>query len=1587
MSTASQIFGLASVAAYIRNGGSIDSKYIIETMNISFGGNSGDGAYIYNLFKADTGLLYTNGFSVSSQTNYKNLEDAVSPFTNSDPSKIGTAAIVYGYSNNLNADQDTIVKYINTYNKNVSQTYNTSFISLSSATIDYFLSSFSLQGVNNDINSSPESAMSVKKGINYNWYDSSPLFTNFIDSPLQTLIKDVENQYYYLSGELLYPSLPSGLAPCISAQVSVNTPTGLTKISIFKKTPCIDQSTYVGPASGTKFFRVFNDGPGTSGYFDDSITSGYIGYDKNLLPRRDYYSNSDVVYTYDMGTGGYYYPLVSGAQSDIPGVFSSSAEYGVGKTNVILHDIDSHWSAPEEYIAHAPLMRMHQGDNLIKISVEKVCLGYDGPNCNLWGYVTGYHNWTGWKFAGLELDKYWSGHFANVGLNPKLDTSRLLKRVLNLNNNFIDNTIYSPYLNVIDTGDGTLTCCSIYNAPPGATVYVGPPQLNATSAIPGFVFYQTFANNNFSDKVQIVMRPAISRSNSASINSDSVRDFEISNFNIFSGTNAASFPLGSTGKKDLYISINSSGLVNYDDIFRKSLSIGDNFQNQVTFNLSAQSNAGYNYSGYNFFKSGVPISASDLLSSNIEKIGATYSQVNYIDGYKRLDNGLKYKMSNLKASIITGEILSGINYTGQEFDFRYFSSGVLGALNRYWESFCPVPSDVLNNLPNYSEIYASQPVENYLPRYASGPYATFNTTFLYPNAQLFFNKYNSVTSGFPYKVKYKLSIKEETVREVYITSGLNGDIKNHFVIRADTNNSPFNLGATMATPFVANNTLLKDRYDFNKNKTLYPNNGEFFNQAAMPHFVDANYVPNRDGCTQLNLNSSILGDGDINFNCGVRYTGRLLQRKIYTGVNKFKYVLASEPLTNGTFWGYKGREVSGEMVYCPPLFNLATLSLSPSDGLRQAIYSKILEVSSPTFSNDGLVRYGSLLNENYDYNGKDPIYCEYVGGRIGSGAELEGGTHSKGIIGDNLYDFNLENWGTAKFGNCVGYGNHTIRYPQNDKYFTFLSLNSGGLKINTRNLFYYPFYLNATYHPFTSSISNVGVTVTPVQTSVGGTSDFYFDFDLKDNFYPLRDAITSGFYSGLYYSGGFNIGPFDRDVEFCITGKHSIVPSGYLIIDGEQLTYDGLGGCPLNDIEGFYANSGIVLGQGNRNEKLTTFKLIPSGKSANVNISGYGKIGLPNKSIVTIRPRTIFGAVDYYSADTNLSIGGDRSIMDSFKYVNNGTESIFTFPSTSFNSLLGSTISLNTNPLTKIIFPIPDNDFDLILKPTIDSFGNKTYTQKSPTFSYWSQKYKSLGINAYFTGIREVTRIYLSIDKFETQYGEIPYQSIKTIIPSGECIVSGVFSYSGQAESAVITEGIVLSGWTGSGFCANSLKNIYEPLYVSDVLGRLPTGIATLPSGTTAHPIFPAPSLMKKRKNYFKITGGDAYVNVDSSTNLNYNKFIWPALSDLAILNPSVVYEQLPSDDGSVFTDSHLIFSACQGQIFSGAKNPTEDVTYQAITNYLFLDTLSTNALYNTGKCIFTPVVEEFLLHSGELTGIFTPDGTPLNLAVGFKTN
>jgi hypothetical protein len=1551
MSSVNQMFGLASAVAWHRCGGvGTASQYVIASLAKGFGGNTGDGDYVYGLLAADTGVFSSSGFDGSSV--YYNSVELNVPNLNGY-SRLGAAAIIYSYANFPNISEDTVLSYINSYCETAKVFFSESPVTFTSQDLEDSLSSFSLSVVNDSLSQIPSTK--IEKAINYNWYDAEPLFVNPNINGMTQLIKDSENQYYYISGEVLYQSQGATLGNCVEYTQTVTTPTGDLTFNVVANSPCYSESSYTGPVSGIKFFRIFNDGPGSSGHFDSGTMDAYIEFDKTFLDKKDYSSNSVVLYSNERNSTGYYVYLKSGMPIDAPGFFDSSNEYGVGHTNFIDEGCTNH---PEW-----PMMRMHQGDNQLKWWCVSYLAGtYPNQTCE---YYSVQYDWTGWKLVPFELKESLAKRFENLELNPEMDTGRLLKRILSLSH---------PY--AYTSASGTqLTCTGIF----------GPPQLAGNyPTLPSFAFYQTFDNVNFPDFPSITVRAAILSGGS----------YVVSENDLFTASGESHTPLFNPAQVPFFVTISSTGITGYDDTTKRCLAIGDNFGSGVSGGSSPQSNAGYSYVGYSYYLNGNLISQYDLLNSYSKKIAHEYDTIRYVSGYQ--SGSQKYGLVNHYSFVSTGSSAEPTLSLGETLDYQYLANGVLGATNSGWNIFAPEPSVVSSNPGTYQKLFKEQRVENYLPRYANGPFATYKNKFLYPNAQEAYTKYRADVEGFPRKIFYEMSFKEEFAREIYAYVNRYGDKEYNKVIRATGNYDTGALKSSMFRPFAPDNLLYEPNYSF-RNTGLYPENTQFdYDGYLAQDHVDENFVFDFNYATgSSDLNKTIYRYGSTFWyppssypslwNNGIKKNYALLRRTLFTGKNGASgEVLSKVPVSEGLRWGYFSMTWTGAMDYVLPAFNLDTKQIEIDEGFSGKIQELTNKYSAycfythqtPTF--DGS-RFGRLNGDTYLISGQDPLFYENIGGRIGEGAELEGGNHSYGIVGDAWYDCFGDRWGTIEGNTVCTYSPSThfysYRCANNDSHLFLMEWKPSGWEIYTRGLSYYPYYYSYSYQPFTSNIGGVGIN-NLIPKRIG--NELFFDFEFS-TYFPLITATGNGFYS----NDGWDIGPFDRDVELCVSSGRSVLVKGELYINDERITIEsGAEDMLMFDMTNLAPNSGIFPGVNGRSPVITTFKVLPKNTIVNINISGTSgnQMGIVSPALVTIRPRLVDGDTYLLDKDGYESFYdrfGDGGYLDAFRHIRNHSESKFSLPFSNINDLVNTPFVFTTKSKEKVLYPKPDVwDFHTYVPTGIDEYGNVVYPA-NPTKVYWENKTP----DAYFPVVRETTRVEFFPKRiFVSGVGQIPYQSLETVIPNGECYISGVFGYTGQADAAIISDGIFLSGKSG----ASSLSGIFEPNYVSEVMQRLPSGVFLLPSGSGHKPILPAPTLMKQRKNVFYITGNDKYVSI-SPEGSNYNAFLWPAWSDLGLLNPEVVYEQMPPEENNVFLDSYLTFSAAQGQQLASGFNPVENVTYEVKAQYGFIDSVATNAIYNTGKCIFSGWADKTILNSGDLSGILTSEGNSLTMAVNLK--
>jgi hypothetical protein len=135
---------------------------------------------------------------------------------------------------------------------------------------------------------------------------------------------------------------------------------------------------------------------------------------------------------------------------------------------------------------------------------------------------------------------------------------------------------------------------------------------------------------------------------------------------------------------------------------------------------------------------------------------------------------------------------------------------------------------------------------------------------------------------------------------------------------------------------------------------------------------------------------------------------------------------------------------------------------------------------------------------------------------------------------------------------------------------------------------------------------------------------------------------------------------------------------------------------------------------------------------------------------------------------------------------------------------------------------------------------------------------------------------------------------------------------------------------------------------------------------------------MKQRRESFEITPDQTYSGINTSSPDNYNKLLWPAMSDLRFLNPEETLETLPPDDGNTFLNSTPLISAAQGQkLPNGQQNPDNRKIYTVRAQFQMYDSIATDAIINSGYFLTSGHGTQTYLKQPD-SGVLVPAGTTL---------
>lgn len=1376
--------------------------------------------------------------------------------------------------------------------------------------------------------------------VNYNWYDVSKV----LHGPDLQVMKDVENQYYYLSGILKYESMVGSLDTCIEDVVTISTWTGDATFSYIRNPPCRKADSYVGPVNYVTFNRIFNDGPSSSGFFDTGIEGFYIDNDRTMLETGDWASNSHVL---------------SGVTGEIltsVGVFTDAN----GRYDLLNGEYNA---VPRTWGCDVPYQSMHIGNNRARI----IC---SPPPATCASCQT--VDVTGFKYASLEIPfEDWSFDLQFRQTNPISETGRIYKRAWATSDN--------PY---IATADGEyLWPYTFTESPYQEFWYCGPPALNGTNELCQLGFFQTFRSPTFGKYPSIVIYPVLASGNGeSSEGGGSSRTYKMSTGFLFSGQ-------GNDVPIDIY-SIISANLSGQDIITQKFFGMGDAFSGKYDITLTEEENAGFMYTGFTVREGDILINSRTLADAYADKILCRYKTMKYISGYRRVLDGREFSPINKY----------GIDSSGNYYTYSYFDSGdyPLTVETHDWDYWCPVPA--VFEAGGFDRVYAEQTVESYFPRYYNGPFSVETRVFLYPNARAADTRYQGKVNGIPCSVSFRVNIREETVRELYgkYTIYADGIItpEPEFrpVIRSDV------MGFRTTNPrmtqlFKPNDSNAEFDYNFNLWEVDFgESTGRYFSTSApIGEWVDNSWAPLISGqWVPINRNN-VTYDGypsaEYIFQRGFKRTRDAQQHVIAGPGGSYVEFYSDKPTNDGLFHAYRGVSLTGKLHYVLPLFDLSTNSLNLNAG-----YQNALPIIMETLLGVNLTKENG--RETTVETGIDPMFMEYMGGRRGSAAATqEGGYHSQGFIGDRWNGTVYNNLGIANLYCWAGgdsYPMYYWRWPAYDSVFVAFNSTTSGTELWCNGFRYNPMHLSRPTGALSPTLQipyETDDTRGTLSTTVSGQ---FLNFDIRPFFIPRAVAEADEW----YYHSGFFIGPFDRDVEVGITRGQRITALSDLYVNDEQLSHYFYDTADCDRQFGLGIGRGMTLETNSpyynrRNEDYSIIAVIPSGQRAKFNVQSkvpeyppdpndyaIDWIGLSGvSSILSLRThKPLFGN----TYDSRIH-SGERQWLEKDYLVGSTFPFRLYIPHDGFENL-GGVFEFTTYSRSGKLYPKPD-EVEFAALATYDVYGNPTYAPGISVESYWRRYAIYNRQNVVFSGWREGSRVSFEFLDIHIDYDTPPYQSYQLVVPSGHCILSGEMGYYGQADNSIFTEGIHLINATTN----DEFAELYNPQYVSDVLTRFTgIGLFTWPTGIDeTAPVLKAPSVMIQRENELVISPDQNYVYLLREPPYNYNKLLWPALSDLETMNPGETLEAIPPGDGMTFPNSTIMFSASQGQdLPNGLSNPNIIKSYYVQDIFQIYDSVATDAYINSGYCITSGRGTSVRLSQPELSGALVPNGTPLAFIV-----
>ena len=1571
------IFGLSVTTAYVLTFpyGAFVAQTMCESIAQGFGLSSSDGDNAYSYFSNTSQPTIVNTFNQVPFTNYLTLvkdiiTSSITSINDYQANLLTNAAqsMIFAFAVNPCMSLFDFQKLMGKVLDKVASSVGA--IGIFTSYQDIIYTPFSSNAVLLPLVSNDYSQVISKLSIfpqtiettmtNYNWYDVSRI----LHGPDLRVMQDVENQYYYLSGVMMYESMLGTLEDCIEDNVTINTWTGQASTTYIRNVPCKSPDSYIGPVPYVQFNRIFNDGPSSSGYMTTGIIDFYMANDYAMLTSGDYITNAHNMFLFTGGTG--LGPTLSFAFTDANGPYD-------------LIDGDYVNVTPNKGCG-IPYQSMHIGSNTPYYYCDSIC------TCNL-------QTQPRFKYANVELpDEIWLSNLQFRQTNPISDVTRIRKRAWSVNDN--------PYVATPD-GNGVLWPYTV-DTYSHQYWYAGYPQLNGIDALPQLAFLQSFYSPTFGSTASIMFYPCISTANPGTTEGgQSYRSYSTGQNYIYSGQ--GDLPI------QFVVSV-SSNMSGQDLITKKFYGMGDAFSGQYNINLTQEQNAGFFYTGFTVMQSGQLVNAATLTSGYQSNIIGQYPIIQYISGYKRNSDGAIMDLSNSYCSDTSGNL----------YTFAYFNQTQLGVSYSSWPYFAPVPA--VFEAGGYTRIYNTQTVESYLPRFYDGPFSVETRFFLYPQAQSADIRYQGKRYGIPSSVSFTITIREETVREIFAKYQIypDGGVSQPIMVnalRSDVMNPHATVNPKMTHIFHPDDSVNKYFYDFNNWGVNITDNINTI--ASFGPLVDNNWAPawfsSGTGPTSyvpVGRNNNIYSNSNNPYDTYAMFSLGL--RKTWDDGNPYINYLtfgsgrsvtlsyAPNPRNDVLFHGYNAFQITGQIQYVLPIFNLAENAMDFNQAMQSAFpdvikYSSVIgtPTSGTAFWPPTLCRYRG--NQELVFTGEDPLFFEFIGGRKGSAiAAQQGGYHSQGIIGDRWMGLVYKHYGMEQLQ--YGCGDDITRYmyrriPGADEKLVLLNTDISGTDIWINGMSFNPYHITRNTAPLNSNmqfpyaVDGVPGFLTTTQ------SGQFVNFDISQFFQPLKAKtwITDQW----YYQTGLVLGPFDRDIEIGIVDGQIITGYTEVWVNGESMSHytSDTSYCDQNYFTSigrtYYlaTNEPSILQPLSRAGGYSIITVIPAGETSTWNILSRNDpvlltlpdtdlakthVGIPGPVFVSMRTHI---PLDGNTYDSHI-YSGESAWLDSSLFVGNGIPTKLRI-SHDGPSNIGGTYEFLTYSKTGFLYPVPTPLYRYTGMAKNDNYGNPIYNTSDTPSVFWRTHAINNGVIVEYSGVREGSRISFTISNVQVNYDVLPYQSYSMVVPSGNCVISGTMGYYGQADNCIFTEGFHLTNATSG----DDMSELYNPQFISDVLIRISgLGLFSWPISTDViSPVLSAPSVMKQRLNELTITENQNYVYLLSAPPHNYNKLWWPALSDLETLNPGNTIESIPPGDGKTFTTDTMLFSAAQGQLLpNGQTNPNILRQYYVQDIFQTYDSVATDAMINSGQCITSGRGTSVMLSQDQMSGALAPQGTPL---------